>query len=410
MLALSLNLLLVALGATSTFAAPADGLVPDRVAHAKRATCTPASLDDTSKDDTPAIKAAITSCGNGGTIVLPAGKTYSIRTMLDFTGCTNCDFQFEALLKVSSDTTYWATQEAIILMKNINGAKFRSLTGTGVIDGNGQNAYDIFAVDSSLKRPTVLNVLGGSNLVASGFRIKNPPNVFINQKGAATNMNYASLTMDAASKSTNLPKNTDGFDVGESTYTTIKDVKITNYDDCIAFKGGCNYVTVDGVTCSGASHGLSVGSLGKTNADTVKNVYVTNAIMNDCTKAVGIKLYNGGSSHGSSTVSNVTYDGITVNGCEYAAQIQTCYGASSDADCAANPASASLTGINFKNFKGTTNSKYAPVVSNLNCKLTGSCDIHFTNYAVNPPSGTAKNLCNGVSSSAGITCSSGASG
>lgn len=132
--------------------------------------------------------------------------------------------------------------------------------------------------------------------------------------------------------------------------------------------------------------------------------------MTDCTKAVGIKLYNGGSSHGSSTVSNVTYDGVTVNGCEYAAQIQTCYGATSDADCAANPASASLTEINFKNFKGTTNSKYAPVVSNLNCELSGSCDIHFSNYAVHPPSGTAKNLCNGVSSSAGITCSSGASG
>ncbi|KFY09212.1 hypothetical protein V491_08329 [Pseudogymnoascus sp. VKM F-3775] len=410
MLSLSLNLLLIALGATSAIAAPADGLVPDRVAHAKRATCTPASLGDTSQDDTPAIKAAITSCGNGGTIVLPAGLTYSIRTMLDFTGCTNCDFQFEALLKVSSDTDYWATQDAVILMKNIQGVKFRSVTGTGVIDGNGQNAWDIFASDSSLKRATILNVIGGSDLVASGFRIKNPPNVFINQKGGATNMNYASLTMDATSKSTNLPKNTDGFDVGESTYTTITDVKITNYDDCIAFKAGCNYVTVDGITCSGASHGLSVGSLGKTNADTVQNVYVTNAVMNDCTKAVGIKLYNGGSSHGSSTVSNVTYDGVTVNGCDYASQIQTCYGATDDADCAANPASASLTGIYFKNFQGTTSSKYAPVVSNLNCELTGSCDIHFSSYTVSPPSGTATNLCNGVSSSAGITCTTGASG
>lgn len=217
----------------------------------KRATCTPASLGDTTKDDTPAIKAAITSCGNGGTIVIPAGTTYSLRTMLDFTGCVNCDFQLEGTLKSSTDTTYWATQPAIIYLKNIKGAQFRSLTGTGVIDGNGQNAYDQFAADDSLARPTALYIIGGSDITISGFKVKNPPNVFFGQKGAATNIRYASLTMTAASKSTNLPKNTDGFDIGESTYTTINDIYVENQDDCIAFKSGSNYVSVKDVTCAG---------------------------------------------------------------------------------------------------------------------------------------------------------------
>jgi len=86
--------------------------------------------------------------------------------------------------------------------------------------------------------------------------VKNVPNAFFGQKGGVTNVLYASLTLDAASKSTNLPKNTDGFDIGESTYTTIKSVTVSNQDDCVAFKSGCNYVTVDGITCSGTNHGL----------------------------------------------------------------------------------------------------------------------------------------------------------
>lgn len=140
----------------------------------------------------------------------------------------------------------------MIYVNKIAGAKIRSLTGSGVIDGDGQDAYDLFAADSSLVRPTLLYILGGSSSIAvTGLTMKNAPNVFIAQKGAVTNINYASLTMTAASKSTNAPKNTDGFDIGESTYTSITDVYIANQDDCVAFKPGCNYLTVTNVTCVG---------------------------------------------------------------------------------------------------------------------------------------------------------------
>jgi len=138
----------------------------------KRAVCTPASLGDTQKDDTVGIKAAITSCGNGGTIIIPSGKIYSLRTMLDFTGCVKCDFQIEGTLKASGDTDYWATQPAMLYVKKISGVSIRSLTGTGVIDGNGQNAYDIFAVDTTLKRPTLLLVSGGSKINVKGLTSK----------------------------------------------------------------------------------------------------------------------------------------------------------------------------------------------------------------------------------------------
>jgi len=277
MLFISLHLAFVSILLVGAIAAPTDELTPDRVVVAKRATCTPATMGDDQLDDTPAIIAAIASCGSGGTIVIPTGTTYSHRTMLTFSGCVNCDFQLEGTLKASDDTTYWATASGIIYLNAIKGVRIRSLTGAGILDGNGQTSYDQWAASPTFARPTAIYINGGSDITITGFKVKNVPNAFFGQKGGVTNVNYASLTMIAASKSTNLPKNTDGFDIGESTYTTIKSVYVSNQDDCVAFKSGCNYVTVDGITCAGTNHGLSVGSLGKTNADWVKNVYVTGA-------------------------------------------------------------------------------------------------------------------------------------
>jgi len=162
----------VSICSTVIFAASVDTTSFEKRNVGKRAVCTPASLGDTQKDDTVGIKAAITSCGNGGTIIIPSGKIYSLRTMLDFTGCVKCDFQIEGTLKASGDTDYWATQPAMLYVNKISGVSIRSLTGTGVIDGNGQNAYDIFAVDTTLKRPTLLLVSGGSKINVKGLTSK----------------------------------------------------------------------------------------------------------------------------------------------------------------------------------------------------------------------------------------------
>jgi galacturan 1,4-alpha-galacturonidase len=247
---------------------------PNRVV--KRASCTPTSAGDTGTDDVPSIEAAIVSCGNGGTIVIPAGKTYAIRSTLSFTGCSNCDFQIEGILKASDDLTYWGGKTAIFLMSGITTAKVRSVTGTGLIDGNGQAAYDYFATDSSYQRPTLWYITGSTGITISNLKFRNAPNVFHSATGSSKNIIYSSVALSAASSSTNAPKNTDGWDIGPASYVSVIDATVSNQDDCVAFKPGANYVTVDTITCSG-SHGLSVGSLGRKagTTDTVSNIYVS---------------------------------------------------------------------------------------------------------------------------------------
>ncbi|KAJ5375623.1 Glycoside hydrolase family 28 [Penicillium concentricum] len=376
--------------------------------NARASACTPAAGGSASIDDVPAIKSAIASCGKGGTIVIPAGKTYYLNSPLDFAGCVGCDFQVEGLLKFSSSTDRWEGETAMINIKNIDGLKIRSLTGNGVIDGNGQNAWDLFAADSSYARPTLLYITGGSNIEVSNLRQKNPPNVFNSVKGNTKTVIFADLKMDATSKSKNEPKNTDGFDIGASTDVVISNVQVKNDDDCVAFKPGADGVTVTDITCIG-SHGLSVGSLGKSSADSVKNVYVSGATMIDSTKAVGIKTYPTGGNHGISTVSNVTFTGVVVDGCDYAIQIQSCYGETADY-CVNNPGNARLTDIVFDNISGRTSGKYKAVTGSLACGSGGTCGVKVAAYTVEAPSGGSEVLCANTPSNLGVKCTPGASG
>ncbi|KAL2811408.1 pectin lyase fold/virulence factor [Aspergillus granulosus] len=97
--------------------------------------------------------------------------------------------------------------------------------------------------------------------------------------------------MTAVSQSEYNPRNTDGFDIGEASYVTLENIKVVNQDDCVAFKPGCDYVTVRNIECN-CSHGLSVGSLAKYpgSVDTVTNILVQGATMRNSSKAIGIKI------------------------------------------------------------------------------------------------------------------------
>ncbi|KAJ5933073.1 hypothetical protein N7516_007562 [Penicillium verrucosum] len=373
--------------------------------HVRASACTPVAGGS---DDTPAIAAAIAKCGKGGTIIIPAGKTYNLNSPLDFAGCAGCDFQLEGTLKFSSSTNVWKGQTAMINIKKIDGLKIRSLSGKGVIDGNGQESWDLFAKDSSYRRPTLLYITGGSNIEISNIHQKNPPNVFNSIKGNTKTAKFLNLNMDATSQSKNEPKNTDGFDIGASTDVTISNVHVKNDDDCVAFKPGADGVIVKDITCIG-SHGLSVGSLGKTAEDFVKNVHVSGARMVKSTKAVGIKTYPTGNGHAKSTVSNITFTDIVVDGSDYAIQIQSCYGEKGDY-CVKNPGDSDLTGIVFDNISGKTSGKYKAVTGSLSCGARGTCDVKVSGYTVVAPTGGSEVQCANTPSKLGVKCTAGASG
>ncbi|KKK16348.1 hypothetical protein ARAM_007085 [Aspergillus rambellii] len=375
-----------------------------------RAVCTPKAGGSPKIDDVPAITKAFASCGHGGTIIIPKGSTYHLNSVLDLGGCSNCDFQIEGLLKFTGSTSYWNGKYAMINIHKITGLKMRSLTGAGVVDGSGQDSWDLFASNSNYRRPTLLGIGGSSNLEVSNLRLTNPPNVFVSVKSGTEHAVFSGLRLDARSVSRHPAINTDGFNIGQSTHVRITKTTVANDDDCIAFQSGSSDITVQDITCRG-SHGLSVGSLGKTNADTVQNIWIEGATMIGCSKAAGIKTYPGGAGagHGQATVRNVTWADVDVQACDYAIQIQSCYG-TSPADCEKHPGDAVLEDVTFTGFTGTTNSKYGSALANLNCGARGTCGVTVRDFSVKAPSGKGEVLCGNTPSHLGVACTSGASG
>lgn len=385
-------------------------LVGQALALPKRDTCTPSSASNSSIDDVPAIRKALLACGNGGIIIIPSGKTFMIRSPLDFSDCRGCEFQIEGTLKVSDDLDYWEGRTACFMLENIAGMIIRSVTGLGLIDGSGQAFWDYHANHTSYQRPFLIVMKNAANITFTNFRLKDSPRWFITVNDSSVNIKFSELVLSAISTSHNIPINTDGIDTADSSNITISNVHITNGDDCICFKTGSNYVSVNNVTCVG-SRGLSVGSLGLTagHTDEVKNVYVSDVKMINSTPAVRIKMYPGGPSHGKVFVSNITFEKITVENCDYAFRVQTCY-ETKEATCEAAPSTATLSNIKLINITGKTSKEYDPDVANINCPPAGTCDLTFLGWKVTTPSGNSTVLCNNYDHPSGVECTPGAFG
>jgi galacturan 1,4-alpha-galacturonidase len=251
---------------------------------------------------------------------------------------------------------------------------------------------------------------GSSNIQMSGITLKDAPMFHVVTSGNSQNVVYSDLTLYSVSTSSNVAHNTDGFDIGPASYVTVQNTQITNNDDCVVLKPGANYVTATGITCIG-SHGLSVGSLagGAGSDDIVTNSIFKNCTTSGSTKAAGIKYYPGGTTHGTGSVSNVTWEDIVCDSCDYAIQIQTCY-SSNSTYCAQYPSTGQISDVVFSGFSGTTSGHYGDAVANIDCSPAGTCGIVIEDFSVEAPDEASEVLCANTPSDLGVTCTVGASG
>ncbi|VUC31385.1 unnamed protein product [Clonostachys rosea] len=122
-----------------------------------------------------------------------------------------------------------------------------------------------------------------------------------------TNLGVYDVTLDNSLGDTKGGHNTDAFDVGSSTGVYISGAIVKNQDDCLAVNSGTN-ITFTGGQCSGG-HGLSIGSVGGRDDNTVKTVRILNSKISNSDNGVRIKTVSGATG----SVSDIKYDGITLS-------------------------------------------------------------------------------------------------
>ncbi|RAL51619.1 hypothetical protein DM860_018159 [Cuscuta australis] len=153
--------------------------------------------------------------------------------------------------------------------------------------------------------------------------------------------------------------NTDGIRIGASTNVKISHATIQTGDDCVSIITGSNNIRVNDVTC-GPGHGISIGSLGKSQGDFVSDVQVTNCTFLGTQNGVRIKTWAADSM--SSTVSNIFFGYIAMQNVNNPIIIDQVYCPGQLPDCYTLGKSLSrveIKDVTFYNIWGTSASKVA---------------------------------------------------
>ncbi|KAK3143982.1 hypothetical protein QOZ80_4AG0307390 [Eleusine coracana subsp. coracana] len=252
-----------------------------------------------------------------------------------------------------------------------------TVTGNGVLDGNGQSWWIRRCTTASgcvRSAPTALLVEQCNNLELSGFTSKNSPQMHVAVLNSIS-VHVEHLTIIAPRDS----PNTDGIHIGHCTDVHIMNSNIGTGDDCVSISSGSRFVTVHGIVC-GPGHGVSIGSLGKNGAvAAVEYIEVSNVHFFNTLYGARIKTWQGGEGYAKS----ISFTDIVFINVENPVLITQFY---RDSDIAVQGAVA----INNITYSGLIGTSRQPTAVDFDCSTAGSCtEIHVNNMRITGPLGVS---------------------
>ncbi|KAL5395197.1 hypothetical protein PMIN02_004296 [Paraphaeosphaeria minitans] len=210
---------------------------PFPISPARTKTCTVQSYGN-GKDDPKSVLSAIKSCNNGG----------------------------HGTIKFTNDTDYWQANAFKQVFQNAStffqlGGEDVNVYGGGTFDGNGQVWYNLYAKNNLVLRPILFGTIGLKSGRIEDLNLRYSPQWY-NLVANSTNVVFSDISISGYNSSSNIAKNTDGWDTYRSDNIVIQNSHIDNGDDCVSFKPNSTNIVVQNLICNG-SHGISVGSLGQ---------------------------------------------------------------------------------------------------------------------------------------------------
>lgn len=143
--------------------------------------------------------------------------------------------------------------------------------------------------------------------------------------------------------------NTDGIHISSSVSVFVENAIIRTGDDCISIVNGTSKVVVKNIVC-GPGHGISIGSLGESNAyAVVDDVSVDGAVIRNTENGVRIKTWQGGDGF----VRDMTFKNILMVNVSNPIIIDQYY-CDSTKPCRNQTNAVAISRVSFVDIKGTS--------------------------------------------------------
>ncbi|KAK9281993.1 hypothetical protein L1049_004904 [Liquidambar formosana] len=248
-------------------------------------------------DDSKAFKDTWkTACSQSSrtTIEIPAEKTYLVRP-IDFAGpCrSKVTLRISGTVVAPKDPDVW---DGLNPRKWLyfHGVKHLTIEGGGTINGMGQEWWarscKINMTNPCRHAPTAITFHRCKNLKVRHLMMLNSQQM---------HMAFTHCVRVVASHlkvfAPVVSPNTDGIHLSASTGVEVKDSIIRTGDDCISIVSNSSRIKIRNIAC-GPGHGISIGSLGKSNTwSQVHDVMVDGAFLSNTDNGLRIKTWQGGS-------------------------------------------------------------------------------------------------------------------
>ncbi|XP_015933350.1 probable polygalacturonase At1g80170 isoform X2 [Arachis duranensis] len=169
--------------------------------------------------------------------------------------------------------------------------------------------------------------------------------------------------------------NTDGVHISVCKGVEVRNTVIRTGDDCISIVRNSSRVWIRNITC-GPGHGISIGSLGKSNVwEKAQDIYVNGAYLSNTDNGVRIKTWQGGAGF----ASKITFQNILMENVSNPIIIDQYY-CDSPKPCKNQTSAVKVESISFINVQGTSATKEAIKFA---CSDTSPCEgLYLENISI----------------------------
>ncbi|XP_004302967.1 PREDICTED: probable polygalacturonase At1g80170 [Fragaria vesca subsp. vesca] len=281
-------------------------------------------------------------------ILIPSGRTYLIHPV-DIAGpCRS-----KVTLMISGTIIAPISPDAWIGLNArkwiyFHGVNHLTVEGGGTVDGMGQEWWARSCKSNSTNpcrhAPTAITFHRCKNLKVRNLMIVNSQKMHMQFTNC---MRVVASHLQVIAPATS--PNTDGIHISVSKGVQVKDSIIRTGDDCISIVSNSSRIQIVNIVC-GPGHGISIGSLGKSNSwSQVRDVIIDTALLSNTENGVRIKTWQGGSGF----ASNIAFRNVVMDNVSNPIIIDQYY-CDSQLPCLNQTLAVKVENISFTHIKGTS--------------------------------------------------------